>query len=142
MNKRIPMAILLLLPLKAALAQADRQWVLEQSTLTYHVSHPLHQTDGVSHAARGKGIAPGAADAARLKQISERQIIVVIQSKQGTGILSPRLRGFQRRKHVGGKLVHNIPGIDKIPVNAGWRNVGKAIVWFAGVNVERKPRGR
>jgi hypothetical protein len=34
---------------------ADSQWVLEQSTLTYHVSHPLHQVDGVSHAARGKG---------------------------------------------------------------------------------------
>jgi hypothetical protein len=28
----------------------------EESTLTYHVSHPLHQTDGVSHAARGKGV--------------------------------------------------------------------------------------
>ena len=37
-------------------ALADSQWVLEQSTLTYHVSHPLHQVDGVSHAARGKGI--------------------------------------------------------------------------------------
>lgn len=35
---------------------ADHQWVLKQNTLTYHVSHPLHQTDGVSHAARGKGI--------------------------------------------------------------------------------------
>src|SRR5208337_5481032 len=35
---------------------ADSQWVLKQSTLTYHVSHPLHQTDGVSHAARGKGV--------------------------------------------------------------------------------------
>lgn len=35
---------------------ADEQWVLDQSTLTYHVSHPLHQTDGVSHAARGKGV--------------------------------------------------------------------------------------
>jgi hypothetical protein len=34
----------------------DHQWVLKQSTLTYHVSHPLHQTDGVSHAARGKGV--------------------------------------------------------------------------------------
>ncbi len=56
MNKRMLTAVLLLLPLKAALAQADRQWVLEQSTLTYHVSHPLHQTDGVSHAARGKGV--------------------------------------------------------------------------------------
>ena len=35
---------------------ADQQWVLKQSTLTYHVSHPLHSTDGVSHAARGKGV--------------------------------------------------------------------------------------
>lgn len=35
---------------------ADSQWVLERSTLTYHVSHPLHQIDGVSHAARGKGV--------------------------------------------------------------------------------------
>ena len=39
-----------------AFAQTDSQWVLEQSTLTYHVSHPLHQVDGVSHAARGKGV--------------------------------------------------------------------------------------
>jgi hypothetical protein len=35
---------------------ADRQWVLERPTLTYHVSHPLHSTDGVSHAAKGKGV--------------------------------------------------------------------------------------
>ena len=39
-----------------ALPQTDSQWVLEQSTLSYHVSHPLHQTDGVSHVARGKGV--------------------------------------------------------------------------------------
>ena len=36
-------------------AQRDVQWVLDQSTLSYHVSHPLHQTDGVSKKARGKG---------------------------------------------------------------------------------------
>ena len=47
------LALVLLAP---KLAQADSQWVLEQSTLTYHVSHPLHQIDGVSHAARGKGV--------------------------------------------------------------------------------------
>lgn len=40
----------------STLFAADHQWVLKESTLTYHVSHPLHQTDGVSHAARGKGI--------------------------------------------------------------------------------------
>jgi hypothetical protein len=39
-----------------ALARADSQWALEQSTLTYHVSHALHQSEGVSHAARGKGV--------------------------------------------------------------------------------------
>jgi hypothetical protein len=39
-----------------ALARADSQWVLEQGTLIYHVSHPLHQSEGVSHAARGKGV--------------------------------------------------------------------------------------
>jgi hypothetical protein len=39
-----------------ALAQADRQWIVDQSTITYHVSHPLHQTEGVSHDARGKGV--------------------------------------------------------------------------------------
>lgn len=52
MKKNILIAVALLLP---ALARADGQWVLEQCTLTYHVSHPLHQTEGVSHAARGKG---------------------------------------------------------------------------------------
>jgi hypothetical protein len=43
-----------LLPPSAA--GADSQWVLEQSTLTYHVSHPLHESEGISHAARGKGV--------------------------------------------------------------------------------------
>ena len=40
-------------------SQADSQWVLEESTLTYHVSHPLHQTEGVTHAAKGKGVCHG-----------------------------------------------------------------------------------
>src|SRR6202045_3468756 len=53
-NQRVLRALLLLAP--HMLAQADSQWVLEQSTLTYHVSHPFKQTDGVSHAARGKGV--------------------------------------------------------------------------------------
>ena len=48
--------LLVLLALPQLATAADSQWVLEQSTLTYHVSHPLHQTDGVSHAARGKGV--------------------------------------------------------------------------------------
>lgn len=56
MNKRMLLAILLLRLPNPALAQADHQWLLEQSTITYHVSHPLHQIDGVSHAARGKAV--------------------------------------------------------------------------------------
>jgi hypothetical protein len=54
MNK--PHWVLLAFVLAPKLAQADSQWVLEQSMLSYHVSHPLHQIDGVSHAARGKGV--------------------------------------------------------------------------------------
>jgi hypothetical protein len=46
----------LLLLTSANVFAADQQWVLKQSTLTYHVSHPLHQTDGMSRAARGKGV--------------------------------------------------------------------------------------
>lgn len=49
---RIAVVILAL----AALAQADTQWGLTQSTITYHVSHPLHESEGVSHAAKGMGI--------------------------------------------------------------------------------------
>src|SRR5690349_14152054 len=55
MYAKISKVLFVLLLSSLALA-ADSQWVLDQSTLTYHVSHPLHQTDGVSHAARGKGV--------------------------------------------------------------------------------------
>ena len=52
----LPASIALVLIGVASAHAADSQWVLAESTLTYHVSHPLHQTDGVSHAARGKGV--------------------------------------------------------------------------------------
>ena len=50
-------ALLLILSVAAlpAFAQSDSQWQLEQSTLSYHMSHPMHELDGVSHAAKGKG---------------------------------------------------------------------------------------
>jgi len=51
-KKILPFLLLLALPLHAA----DHTWMLKESTLTYHVSHPLHQSEGVSHTARGKGI--------------------------------------------------------------------------------------
>ena len=55
MNLRtLPVYLLLALPPLAP--AADSQWVLGQSSLTYHVSHPLHESEGVSHAARGKGV--------------------------------------------------------------------------------------
>jgi YceI-like domain len=57
MNKKLlPVILLFVLP---GLAWADSQWVLSESTLSYHVSHPLHQVDGVSHEARGKGVCQG-----------------------------------------------------------------------------------
>jgi len=45
-----------LLLIFARVAPADSQWLLEQSTLTYHVSHTLHQSEGITHAAKGKGV--------------------------------------------------------------------------------------
>jgi hypothetical protein len=50
------LAIALLLIAAPLAAQAPVQWVLQQSTLTYSISHPLHHVQGVSHAARGKGV--------------------------------------------------------------------------------------
>ena len=46
----------LVLSTALAFAAGSEQWILQESTLSYHVSHPLHQIDGVSHAARGKGV--------------------------------------------------------------------------------------
>jgi hypothetical protein len=40
----------------SAAAQTVQSLALVQSTLTYHMSHPIHEVDGVSHAARGKGV--------------------------------------------------------------------------------------
>lgn len=40
----------------SSLSWAESQWILQDSTLTYHMSHPLHSAEGVSHAARGKGV--------------------------------------------------------------------------------------
>lgn len=57
MGRTLLLAILALTA--AGFLHADSQWVLEQSTLSYHISHPLHQVDGVSHAARGKGVCHG-----------------------------------------------------------------------------------
>ncbi len=56
MNAKLLLALLLIPVLHRPGRAADSQWVLQQSTLTYHVSHPLHQTDGVSHAAKGKAV--------------------------------------------------------------------------------------
>jgi hypothetical protein len=53
MGTALRLAIALVLALAAG---GDSQWVLERSSLTYHVSHPLHESEGVSHAARGKGV--------------------------------------------------------------------------------------
>ena len=48
-----PLALLLALAFTAP--QVPRSFTLTQSTLTYHMSHPIHEVDGISHEARGKG---------------------------------------------------------------------------------------
>src|SRR5215472_7072762 len=53
MTSRLLLPILLF---AAALAPAQTQWSLVASTLTYHVSHPMHIVEGVSTQSRGKGV--------------------------------------------------------------------------------------
>ena len=52
--RKILVAFLFLAP--RAFAQADTQWTVTQATLTYHMSHPMHHVDGISHEVKGKGI--------------------------------------------------------------------------------------
>jgi hypothetical protein len=52
----LSLGLLLSLGAHEVQAQADSQWVADQATLTYHMSHPMHEVDGTSHAARGKGV--------------------------------------------------------------------------------------
>jgi hypothetical protein len=57
MQRLLPLALLCFIPAAAQTsAQPDQSWLLDQSTLTYHMSHPIHEVDGVSRAARGKGV--------------------------------------------------------------------------------------
>lgn len=56
MSQKILIAILLLALAPLVQADSTTTWILEKSTLTYHVSHPLHQVAGISHAAHGKGV--------------------------------------------------------------------------------------
>jgi hypothetical protein len=57
MRRSLLFAFLCSFPLAAQTSTpADQSWILDQSTLTYHMSHPIHEVDGVSHAARGKGV--------------------------------------------------------------------------------------
>jgi hypothetical protein len=55
-NKKLKILIAFFLFAVPTFAQTDSLWILDQSSLTYHVSHPLHQVDGISHAAKGKGV--------------------------------------------------------------------------------------
>jgi hypothetical protein len=54
--KRSASSVFLISVLSTVSSAADTQWLLQQSTISYHISHPLHQVEGESHAARGKGI--------------------------------------------------------------------------------------
>lgn len=53
MFRRSALACLFLVAAPFALAQS--QWMLLTSTLSYHMSHPIHEVDGTSTASRGKG---------------------------------------------------------------------------------------
>jgi hypothetical protein len=52
--RKILMGCLLAAP--CAFGQSDSQWTVTNATLTYHMSHPMHQVDGTSHEVKGKGV--------------------------------------------------------------------------------------
>ena len=56
--KRIVLSVLTMLAVPV-LHAADGVWTLDRATLSYHVSHPLHEVDGVTHEVRGKGVCQG-----------------------------------------------------------------------------------
>ena len=56
MKRSVLLAAMLLAVPVLGQSQADHVWLLDQSSLTYHMSHPLHEVDGTSHAAKGKGV--------------------------------------------------------------------------------------
>lgn len=60
MKRRFQLAALLgglfLFAHTAIVAQANSQWIADQSTLTYRITHPMHTVEGTSHQARGKGV--------------------------------------------------------------------------------------
>jgi hypothetical protein len=49
------LAVVFLLAAGPLALHAQSQWVLTQSTLTWHVTHPMHEVAGTSHDAKGKG---------------------------------------------------------------------------------------
>jgi len=58
MIRRLGIALLFLSTAPLLLAQT--QFVLVRSTLSYHMSHPIHHVDGTSTEAKGKGTCGGA----------------------------------------------------------------------------------
>jgi hypothetical protein len=50
------LALLLAFAVPALAQNANQAFVLTQSSLSYHMVHPVHTVDGTSHAARGKGV--------------------------------------------------------------------------------------
>lgn len=55
MNFRFLTAVIMFAALPS-FGQKASQWELAQSTLTYHVSSPVHQVEAASRAAKGKGV--------------------------------------------------------------------------------------
>ncbi len=55
---RLPVCFLPLALALTAFAQTpgDSTWLLDSSSLTYKMTHPVHEVEGTSHAAKGKGV--------------------------------------------------------------------------------------
>ena len=57
MNRIHLLVLLMATPLLAQTpVPSDRIWVLDNSALTYHMTHPVHEVEGTSRGAKGKGV--------------------------------------------------------------------------------------
>jgi hypothetical protein len=50
------LAVVLLLAVVSFPVRAQSQWALVKSSLTWHITHPVHEVQGTSTEARGKGV--------------------------------------------------------------------------------------
>src|SRR5947209_4567231 len=82
-------------------------------------------------------VAPCAAIKARLEQISERQIIVVVQSRAGTDVSGAVLGYLKRRQNVRRELIDQVASVNQIAPGSVRRQIGSPVAFQSSIEVQR-----